>query len=134
MKSQLTLGQFVHTPRQHLRLLNQRRRNRIHRDSLLRIRIRKPMHEPMQRALGARIVRADDAARDARHAAHEDDAAPALAFHGRHAQLREQVRRAAVYAPGLLEGVHGDGVDGGNTAVGGGSPGVVDEDIWGSEQ
>jgi hypothetical protein len=76
----------------------------------------------------SRIMRSNNPARDPRDTAHKHHSTPSLLLHGRDAQLREQVRGAAVDAPRLLEVLDGNVGNGLHAAATAHGAGVVDQD------
>jgi hypothetical protein len=79
-------------------------------------------------------MRSNDAARDPRNAAHKNHSTPSLLLHRWDAQLREQVRRAAIDAPRLLEVFNGKVGNGFHAAATARRARVVDEDGGCTEQ
>lgn len=73
-------------------------------------------------------MRPHHTARKRRDAGAKDHPAPARGLHGRNAQLGQQVRRAAIRAPGLLEDVDRDVGDVGDAVGAGGQARVVEQD------
>ena len=78
-------------------------------------------------------MRSHNTTRKAGNATAEDDSAPALLLHGRHAQLGKEKRRSTIRAPRILEVVHGDICDGLDAGFAKGGSRVVEEDCGRAE-
>lgn len=88
---------------------------------------------PNEKSGKTHIMRSNHTPCKSGHATNKHNAAPAFAFHGGHAELSEEVGRAAVDAPSAFELLDGDLVNGLGKSVRACGTGIIDQDGWGTD-